>query len=250
MTGYLSSRNVKACEGRVKGYIFCSSRAWQVKMPSHIKGLLGSCLVIPCKFNYHQYPPERPDRVVWYQYVNRGYPVVYDKRYPENVIDIYKRRTYAFTSAYSKTCSLKIQPVMQYDHSQKLYPWVDPENVGRGTYQFWDTSVTIEVVGSISPLTITSTSDEFFEGYASKVTCTATYTCSKHIPTITWNYGGMPVSTDTIKIPGAALWKTVSTLTFTSSASSHGGSLACQARFTGGLIQRIRFTLRVKSKCN
>uniref|UniRef100_A0A3P8TBR8 Si:dkey-238d18.10 n=1 Tax=Amphiprion percula TaxID=161767 RepID=A0A3P8TBR8_AMPPE len=325
----------------ILGYNFFSSRAWQVKMPSHIKGLLGSCLVIPCKFNYQRYPPERPDRVVWYQYVDRGYPLVYDKWNPDDVIAKYKWRTHAFTSAYSKTCSLKIEPVMLYDHSQKLYPWVDPENVGRGTYRFWDTTVTIEVVDraeapditifgrlkvgqtvtvqcsvyhtcstnpptlsfniplknhqlrhtehdattkttltttlfterdyqtvtcsvrhpggrtarasktlsaecSISPLTIRPMSDEFLERYASKVICTATYTCSKHIPTITWNYGGMPVSTDTTKVPGAALWRTVSTLTFTSSANSHGESLVCYARFTGGLIQFVSLTLRVK----
>ncbi|XP_008283246.1 uncharacterized protein LOC103359609 isoform X2 [Stegastes partitus] len=324
----------------ILGYIVCSSRAWQVKMPSHIKALRGSCLVIPCTFNYYRYPPERPDRVVWYQYVSRGYPLVYDNWNPSDVINAYRGRTYVYTSTYEKTCSLKINPVTWNDDGQRLYPWVDPENVGKSTYRFFDTTVTIEVVGraeapdinilgrlkvgqsvtvqcsvshtcstnpptlslniplrnhhlrktqyeattkttltttlfierdyqivecsvrhpggatakasrtlsaecSISPLTISSTSDEFLEGYASKVACTATYTCSKHVPTITWNYGGMPASTGTRNVQGG-LWKTVSTLTFTSSASSHGGSLTCYARFTGGQTQQVSITLRVK----
>lgn len=129
------------------GYILCSSSAWQVTMPSKIKGLLGSCLVIPCSYDYDQYPPKRPDRVVWYQDVSRGYPIVYDYWNWNDVLDIFKGRTRVYTSSHHRTCSLLIDPVTLADHSQKLYPWVDPENVGWRTYPFYDTTVTVEVVG-------------------------------------------------------------------------------------------------------
>uniref|UniRef100_A0A8P4KMX6 Ig-like domain-containing protein n=1 Tax=Dicentrarchus labrax TaxID=13489 RepID=A0A8P4KMX6_DICLA len=326
----------------ILGYMFCCSRAWHVKMPSNIKGLVDSCLVIPCSFDYYQYPPYRPDRVVWYQYVSRGYPLVYDRWYPEDVINIFRGRTRLFSPAY-KTCSLEISRVKWSDHRQKIYPWVDPENVGKSTYRFFDTTVTIEVVDraekphimisgerkvgqpvtvqctvyhtcptypptlslnvrtqhsgithssmsdgtsrttltttlnierdlqtvecmvrhisghsetasvtlisecSFLPLTITPTTDEFLEGQPSKVTCTAVYTCPKHIPTFKWNYGSMPTSTDTRKSQSAQ-WKTVSTLTFTASASDHGRSLTCSAQFTGGQRQEESITLRVKKK--
>lgn len=129
------------------GYIFDSSRAWHVQMPRNIKGLVGSCLVIPCHFDYYQHPPPRPNRVVWYQYVSRGYPLVYDDMHPKSVIDRFRGRT-SRVYVYSKGgCSLKINPVRWSDHRQKIYPWIDPENVGRGTYRFFDTTVTIEVVG-------------------------------------------------------------------------------------------------------
>lgn len=135
--------------GPLAGYMFCSSRAWYVKMPSNIKGLVDSCLVIPCSFDYNQYPPYRPDRVVWYQYVSQGYPLVYDRWYPEEVIKTFRYRTRLFSPAY-KTCSLEISRVKWSDHRQKIYPWVDPENVGKSTYRFFDTTVTIEVVGKLS----------------------------------------------------------------------------------------------------
>lgn len=137
--------------GPLAGYLFCSSQAWRVKLPSNIRGVLGSCLVIPCSFDYYQYPPRNPNRVVWYQYVSRGYPLVYDIWKPNDVIDIFNRKTSrVFISTYGKECSLKINPVKWSHHRAKIYPWVDPENVGRSTYRFFDTTVTIEVVGKLS----------------------------------------------------------------------------------------------------
>ncbi|XP_068592620.1 uncharacterized protein [Cebidichthys violaceus] len=323
----------------ILGYIFCGSRAWNVNMPSNIKGLVGSCLVIPCTFDYYSNPPRKPDRVVWYQYDHHKYPLVYDSWYPSYVISIFYRKTRVFN--YNNKCSLEIYPVTWHHHRQRIYPWVDPENIGRYTHRFFDKTVQIEVVDraetpdimisgslkvgqpvtvqctvyhtcstypptlslniplrshslthrsmsdgiskttlmttlnierdhqsvecsvrhtggltakatktinaecSFSPLTISHTSDEFLEGQSSKVTCTASYTCPKHIPTLTWNYGSMPASIETSK-KGNTGWRSVSTLTFTASAKDHGQSLTCFARFTGRQRQEKSITLRVK----
>ncbi|CAJ1061623.1 uncharacterized protein LOC122881428 isoform X3 [Xyrichtys novacula] len=324
----------------ILGITSCISRAWIVKMPSNIRGLLGSCLVIPCSFDYHEYPPRRPDRVVWYQYVSHGYPLVYDNWYPNNVINVFKGKTKAFTSTTFKKCTLQIFPVTKSHHMQRIYPWVDPENVGSSTYRFFDRTVKIEVVGkadkpdiviygkmmvgqlvtvqcivyhtcpsypptlslnipllkhrvshdvipdgtsrttlttnlkierdqqtvecsvrhtggltaaafqtlnaecSFLSLTIRSTSNEFNEGQATRVTCTASYTCPKQNPTLTWNYANMPASTVTSS-SGSAQWITVSTLSFTASPSDQGRSLTCYARFSGGQRQES-ITLNVK----
>lgn len=137
--------------GLFAGHAFHGPKAWDVKLPSNIRGLLGSCLVIPCHFDYHEYPPNDPNRVVWYQYVSRGYPLVYDNLAPYSVIDMFKRRTSRVsTRAYGKECSLKIYPVERSHHRQKIYPWVDPDYVGRSTYRFFDKTVTIDVTGTLS----------------------------------------------------------------------------------------------------
>ncbi|KAG7242185.1 hypothetical protein INR49_024231, partial [Caranx melampygus] len=321
------------------GFILSCSSAWYVKLPSSIKGLQGSCLVIPCSFDYYQYPPKRPDRVVWYQYVDRGYPLVYDNWHRDSVIDQFRRKTSLF-NPMTKSCSLMIYPVTWYHHRQKIYPWIDPENVGYRTYRFYDTTVTIDVVDtaekpeimisgdrtvgqnvqvecsvshtcptyppilklnipvkhpqihttmfmyryktslttmlhiekdhqtvqcdvihtgglratnsmtlnaacSISPLTISQSSQEFLEGYASTVTCTATYTCPADTPTLRWNYENMPASTATEKVSNTQ-WKAVSTLRFTASGNDHGKSLTCYAQFTGGGRQEKSIILSVK----
>lgn len=106
-------------------------------------------------------------------------------------------------------------------------------------------TLTICVSGSFLPLTISPTSVEFLEGHASKVTCTASYTCSKDVPVLTWNYDRMPASTDTREITNAQ-WRTVSTLTFTASANDNGRSLICYAKFRRGQREEKSITLRVK----
>lgn len=107
-------------------------------------------------------------------------------------------------------------------------------------------TVTVCVLGVFMPLTVNSP-DEFNEGQQTKVTCTASYTCAKYIPTITWNRGGMPVSNDVLKM-GKTLMKYVSTLTFTASAIDDGSDLTCTARYPTGQAQVKSVRLRVKSK--
>ncbi|XP_039661215.1 uncharacterized protein LOC120561937 [Perca fluviatilis] len=288
-------------------------------MPSNIRGLKGSCLLIPCTFDYYYNPPRRPDRVAWYQYASYSYPLVCKDWDMRDEIDEFKGKTWTPNSGSGRNCDLLIKPVTQHHHRQKIYPWVDPDYTGKYTHAFWDKTVTIEVVDraeapritiygdrkvgqsvtvqctashtcsiyppdlslniplrshslthssgsggttettltttlnierdhqtvqcsvrhmgghtvtatqtlnaecSFSALTISRTSNEFLEGQASKVTSTASYTCSKHIPTLTWNYGSMPASTDTSN-SGSTSWRTVSTLTFTASANDHGMS--------------------------
>uniref|UniRef100_A0A3P8RBQ1 Ig-like domain-containing protein n=1 Tax=Astatotilapia calliptera TaxID=8154 RepID=A0A3P8RBQ1_ASTCA len=107
-------------------------------------------------------------------------------------------------------------------------------------------SIPLNAECSISPLNISSTSDEFLEGYDSKVTCTALYTCHKNTPTLTWNYGSVAASTNTKKVPGETQWKTVSILSFKSSPSDNGRSVTCFAKFNGGQTQEVSIRLRVK----
>lgn len=132
------------------GCIPCGSWAWTVNMPSNIKAMLGSCVIIPCSFDYYENPPHYPNRVVWYQYVRHGYPLVYDNWNSKSVIDKFRGKTSrVITFRGGKECSLKISPVTWEHHRQRIYPWVDPENVGRGTYRFFDKTVTIEVTGKL-----------------------------------------------------------------------------------------------------
>lgn len=105
---------------------------------------------------------------------------------------------------------------------------------------------TIYILGQFLPLAISSPI-EFLEGQPTKVTCTASYTCPHHLPTIRWNYDNMETSSHTTKAE-KTLFRSVSTLTFIASAEDNGRSLTCNAQFTDGPTQEQSVTLRIKSK--
>lgn len=81
-------------------------------MPSSIKGLPGSCVVIPCSYNY----PDPGKRVteftgIWTDSTGRViYHHVNSKIMPE-----YKTRTELMGDITQGSCSLKIDPLQQSD---------------------------------------------------------------------------------------------------------------------------------------
>ncbi len=119
--------------------------AWEVRMPKEIHGLKGSCLVIPCSFSYTSYPPKDPLRVVWYQWVSKGYPLVYDPLSPGDVIEKFRGKTYLYGEPSNRDCGLLITRLETSHHGEKLYTWIDPEHVGYRTYAFYDVTPTILV---------------------------------------------------------------------------------------------------------
>lgn len=126
------------------GILLNSAWAWSVRIPPRIRGLHKSCLVIPCSFSYQYYPPRNPYRIVWYQYVNRGYPLVFDGWNPTSVIDRYKGRTMLYNKEY-RDCSLLIKDLSFSHNGDRIYTWIDPENVGKGTFRFYDVTTLIQV---------------------------------------------------------------------------------------------------------
>ncbi|KAL4601599.1 myelin-associated glycoprotein-like, partial [Arapaima gigas] len=98
---------------------------WSVNMPHQITALTGSCVVIPCRFSCPA--DHRPRDAVWYQYVNRGYPLVYSRNNPGKVIEKFRGKTELVGNVAEKNCSLKIEDVHATQNWEKLYVWIDPD---------------------------------------------------------------------------------------------------------------------------
>lgn len=126
------------------GILVNSTWAWSVRMPHSVYGLRRSCIVIPCSFSYSSYPPYNAYRVVWYQYVDRGYPLVYDSWYPKEVIDKYRGRTSIYKGSHLD-CSLMIDDLSFSHDGDRIYTWIDPENVGSSNFKFFDVTALIHV---------------------------------------------------------------------------------------------------------
>ncbi|KAI7801203.1 putative sialoadhesin-like, partial [Triplophysa rosa] len=166
-----------------QGFLLCETLAWQVTMPKEIHGLKGSCLVIPCSFSYASDPPTNPNRVVWYQWVSKGYPLVYDPKNPSDVIDKFRGKTYLFGNPSNGDCSLLIKHLDQSHHEEKVYTWIDPENIGWRTYEFYEVTSTVFVDASPQKPTI-NIYDGVKTGDNIKVTCFTTHACPYSKPKI------------------------------------------------------------------
>ncbi|XP_068069744.2 uncharacterized protein [Danio rerio] len=213
-----------------QGVLLFSALCWEVKMPKTIHGLKGSCLVIPCSFSFTLHPPTKPNRVVWYQWVSRGYPLVCDPSNANKVIDKFRGKTDLYGNS-SGACSLLIRNLEQSHHGEKIYAWIDPENVGWRTFAFYDVTSTIFVDVSAQPPSISISGGEKI-GDKIRVTCSASHACPYSKPNITLN--GIEGSDQTngecnedgqcrITLTRSAVIKAENT-TFECSVTHHGGT--------------------------
>ncbi|XP_058655128.1 uncharacterized protein LOC131554080 isoform X3 [Onychostoma macrolepis] len=205
--------------------------AWYVSMPKKIHGLKGSCLVIPCSFYYTSYPPANPYRVVWYQHVSNGYPLVYDPWYSDDVIWKFRWQTYLYGDPSSRDCSLLIVGLDQSHHGEKLYTWIDPENVGWRTYKFYDVTSTI-IVDDRPQLPSISIYGGEKTGDAITVVCSTSHTCPYSKPSITLNGidGYDQINDESFK---DGLWKI--TLTRKGFVKAERSTIRCSVRHHGDI---------------
>ncbi|XP_056612037.1 sialoadhesin-like [Triplophysa dalaica] len=229
-----------------QGFLLYETLAWEVRMPKEIHGLKGSCLVIPCSFSYTSYPPTNPNRVVWYQWVSKGYPIVYDPKYPSNVIDNFKGRTALYGKPSNRDCSLVIKHLDQSHHGEKLYPWIDPDSIGWRTYKFYDVTSTILVDESPQKPTI-NVHGGAMTGDTITVTCETYHTCPYSKPNIILKGIEGSDKTDQTDHPkiGNGQWKI--TLTRTGVVKAEHSDIECIVTHYGG--KTARATKSRSAKC-
>ncbi|XP_056612841.1 uncharacterized protein LOC130428677 isoform X2 [Triplophysa dalaica] len=217
-----------------QGALLYETLGWQVTMPKEIHGLQGSCLVIPCSFSYTSYPPTNPNRVVWYQWVSKGYPLVYDPWYPNDVIDKFKEKTYLNGDPTNRECSLLIKKLDQSHHREKLYTWIDPENVGKSTYRFFDVTSTINVDTKPKSPTINIYGGER-TGDDMTVACHTYHSCPYSKPNIILKglEGSDQIKNDPIE---GGLWKI--TLTRKGVVKAESSDIECIVKHYGGITAR------------
>ncbi|XP_056613437.1 uncharacterized protein LOC130429093 [Triplophysa dalaica] len=217
-----------------QGFLLYETFAWEVRMPKEIHGLKGSCLVIPCSFSYTSYPPTNPNRVVWYQWVSEGYPLVYDPEHPSDVIDKFKGNTFLFGDPKKRECSLLIINLDQSHHGEKLYAWIDPESVRNSTYRFFDVTSTILVDTYPKPPTINIYGGERI-GDDMIMACHTYHSCPYSKPKIILNGIERSNQTTTDHIEDG-LWKI--TLTRRGVVKAESSDIECIVTHYGGIRAR------------
>uniref|UniRef100_A0A8B9K8M2 Immunoglobulin subtype domain-containing protein n=1 Tax=Astyanax mexicanus TaxID=7994 RepID=A0A8B9K8M2_ASTMX len=216
------------------------------KMSWHISGLRGSCLVIPCSYDYSAYPPWNPYRVVWYQHVSRGYPVVYDSWDPGSVIQKFRGKTSLYGNPHTRDCSLLIKDLNLAHHGEKLYAVINIESkcfyLSFKIFKPFICQLCANIGDTVS------------------VQCSTYHTCPYNKPTISLSGINNKVGTSdqvenraigdgkyriTLTRRGVVQAETKSTLKFTAKASDNGKDITCRTEIKGN-VQTVKITLKIK----
>ncbi|XP_073719471.1 sialoadhesin-like [Misgurnus anguillicaudatus] len=226
------------------GVLLYETLAWEVRMPSEIHGLKGSCLVIPCSYSYTSNPPNNPHRVVWYQWVSRGYPLVYDPWYTDYVIYKFRGKTDIYNPTNSdRDCSLLIKSVNPSHNGDKIYAWIDPDTIGWRTYKFYDVTSTI-IVYTNPQQPIINISGGLKIGDSITVACYTLHTCPYSKPNIILNGIEGSDKIDDVRMENGR-WKI--TLTRTGVVKAERSDIECTVTHHGGITTRA--TKSQSAKC-
>nr|XP_014343703.1 PREDICTED: sialic acid-binding Ig-like lectin 9 [Latimeria chalumnae] len=209
-------------------------------IPRSLRAVKGSCVVIPCTFNYPG--PKRPSshiRAIWHR---DGKETFYDSDHSSN------GRADLVGDRGEKNCSLQINGIRTEDAKEFTFR---VEIMNLDSYSFTNSKVAIKVEDSAAVPEISCLEapcpKEITENVTVTVTCTTSHTCPAAPPGLTWN-GAQGPSTVQHRPLQDGLWEVSSTLTFTPSYTDHGKSLTCQVIYPEGKYTENSIELHVRCK--
>ncbi|XP_031154737.1 myelin-associated glycoprotein-like isoform X1 [Sander lucioperca] len=210
--------------------------SWTIKVPSSVKGLPGSCVVIPCSFNY----PDPSSVVTEFtgMWAEGAHVLIYhpDK---STVKQQYRSRTELLGDIRQKNCSLKIDPLQQSDQGP-FYFRIEMAGYDKFSYKENTVSITMSVPNPIQ----FSVKEEVVEGEKVSASCSVSHSCPTSPPVFTWSHTGdihlQPQQLDD------GQWRATSTLNFQATRADHNKPLHCTVTYKGGQHQKTSRDLKVK----
>uniref|UniRef100_A0A8C5DYP8 Ig-like domain-containing protein n=1 Tax=Gouania willdenowi TaxID=441366 RepID=A0A8C5DYP8_GOUWI len=204
-------------------------------MPTHVKGFPGSCVVIPCLFNY----PDPESRATGFTgiWTDDSNHVIYHP-VQSKMLQQYRGRTTLMGDIRQRNCSLKIDPLQESDHGPFHFR-IEMDNYEKYSY--------IEQKVSIMPSPIQFTvTEEIEEGQNVSAFCSVAHSCPPSPPAFKWSHSGEENLQSQQLEHG--LWNVTSTLTFQVTHADHRKPLKCTVEYKGGMHQEAYRSLQVK--CN
>ncbi|XP_040923742.1 sialic acid-binding Ig-like lectin 14 [Betta splendens] len=217
---------------------------WTITLPSSVKGLVGSCVVIPCSYNYPD-PKKTVSQFtgIWKDQTNQ---VIYHSD-PSKTVQEYKTRTELVGDITRKDCSLKIDPLQQSDQG----PFHFRIEIGNyEKYSYEGNRVPIAMISESHPSV--SVTQEVVEGHNVTASCSVSHSCPSSPPKFTWSHNGVShLETQQLK---EGQWNLTSTLTFVSTRDDHNKPVKCTVTYKGGLkgekassVLKVKFPPEIKT---
>ncbi|XP_030605111.1 sialic acid-binding Ig-like lectin 14 [Archocentrus centrarchus] len=212
--------------------------SWTIDVPSTVKGLAGSCVVIPCSFNYPD-PRGKAKSFTGIWRTTEGVQVLYhqaESKTPEQ----HQSRTRFLGDISEKNCSLMIDSLQQNDRGPFYFRI---EIGGYDSASYAKNKVSISMISEPNPIDF-SVREEVKEGQTVSVSCSVSHSCPKYPPAFHWSHSGEQRFQAQQLQNGQ--WMATSTLTFHPNHTDHNKPLQCKVTYRGGKHQETSKTLKVK----
>ncbi|XP_062421720.1 myelin-associated glycoprotein-like isoform X2 [Pungitius pungitius] len=206
-------------------------------VPSSVKGLPGSCVVIPCSFNYPD--PEKEITAfsgIWY--IAGGSSIIYhsDK---SKMIEDYQSRTELLGDVSQKNCSLKIDPLKPSDGGPFVFR-IEMEGYDKFLYR---EKTSITMISELNDINL-NVKEELKESQNEVASCSVSHSCPTSPPVFTWSFPGeQHFQSEQL---GDGQWTATSTLRFHPTSADHNKTLSCTVTYKGGQHHKTERILRVK----
>ncbi|XP_035276215.1 hemicentin-1-like [Anguilla anguilla] len=219
--------------------VAAAGQRWSVTIPNQMSAPVGSCIVVPCSFT----PPTANEavEVTWYQYVSRGYPLVYSESKPGNVIDKFRDSTELIGRAGEGNCSLKINPTREAHNAEKIYVWITPNQLDG---YFYDQTVTLKVTENAPQPEIRVLRSDLTEGDVVRLSCGVIHTCPPSPPSVSFRNHRGALSWSHNK-EEAGRWRISVETSWKVNSVDHGRGVVCDVTHPGGRTARREIVLRV-----
>ncbi|XP_015254790.1 PREDICTED: myelin-associated glycoprotein-like isoform X1 [Cyprinodon variegatus] len=230
--------------GASKLLIFCffiylkgseSETSWTSKSPASVKGLLGSCVVIPCSFNFPDKGRNYDSVGIWYD--PNG--VVFHSKVSQKVSSQYKGRTELVGDLKEKNCSLKIVDLQEKDTG----PFDFRIEIKDYDSYYYKSMVSISAISEPNPIQF-SVSGDFKERHNLSASCSVFHTCPASPPHFTWSHSGKKTYHSQQLNDGE--WKETAILNFRLTHNDHNKALKCSVKYNGGKVQEKQEILQVR----
>ncbi|XP_047455043.1 sialic acid-binding Ig-like lectin 12 isoform X2 [Mugil cephalus] len=225
--------------------------SWTAKVPTSVKGLVGSCVVIPCSFDYPQPENKQVSNYtgIWNNDANQ--PIYHPVK--EKILEQYQNRTTLLGDIRNKNCSLKINDFRSSDGGP-FYFRIEMENYDK--YSYLNYKVSISTIDEPQPVTL-SMGEAIKEGYNVSSSCSVFYSCPTSPPVFNWSHSGDQHFHSELLSDGQ--WKATSNLTFRPTHADRKKSLQCSVQmhngkplYTASKVIQVKYAPEIKhaSSCS
>ncbi|KAI4898250.1 hypothetical protein NFI96_031955, partial [Prochilodus magdalenae] len=203
-------------------------------------GLHGSCLVIPCSFNFKTTRPSKV-RVRWYEHSKERSKdlLIFDEDDSSAASKMWGK-TELYGSSSEGNCSLKINSLILQHDEEKLFPWMDQNTVESFHKENYDSFVQLHVTEQadkpeISILGVPRVEEQI------TVSCRAHHTCPSSPPKLSMA-GAQQTATHAPMHDG--FW--VTTIQHSFSVKEDEQTVTCKASFPGGQTSEAQINLNAQ----